>query len=116
MTLKPITDSLYNVMNLIDESPTKVFSGEDFSKANTGVDSYTLDRAVDEKYLLHDSTKNYYRLTTKGVGLLNHIKLRKAIERFDKVSKISSWVMIGLTITMLILTGGIAWLTRSLVR
>lgn len=104
MALKPITDSLFNVMTLIDESPSKVFSGEDFSKSDTGVDSYTLDKAVNEGYLLHDSQKNFYRLTTKGVELLNQIRLRKAIERFDRASKISSWVMIILTIAIFILT------------
>ena len=109
MTLKPITDSLYNVMSLIDQSPNKVFSGEDFSKFDTGVDSYTLDKAVNENYLLHDSQRNFYRLTTKGVELLNQIRLRKAVERFDKASKISSAVMIILTIAILILTAVMVW-------
>ena len=91
-------------MTIIDKSPNKVFTGEYFSKFDTGVNSYTLDKAVNEGYLLHDTQRNFYRLTTKGIELLNQIRLRKAIERFDKASKISSWIMIILTISIFILT------------
>ena len=101
MTLNQQSEGLYNVLEQIDNNPRALFTGNDL--AGTGVDSYTIDKAVREGYLIEDRT-GHYQYTAKGIELLNQMRLKIAIERFDKASRFSSWVVILLTILIAILT------------
>lgn len=103
MVLKPIAESLLNVMELIDKNPDKLLKSEYFSKEGTGVNSYTIDRAVKEGHLFNDGMGNY-SLTTKGVDLLNQMRLKRAIENFDKTSSKYSKILIIVGIFTLIAT------------
>ena len=106
-----ISEAFENVLEYLDNNPHRnAVSGSDLSEIGTGIDSYFLEKAVSEGYLI-EKPKSCYNITTMGLDLLNQMRLRGAIESFDKFSKTSSYIIIGLTIVMLILTGVIAWLT-----
>lgn len=117
MSLKPYSEALFNTLEYLDNRPVNTKEGVTLDNIRAGIESYFIDQAVNDGCIIEiplGSAK--YKLTIDGVVLLNQIRLKRAVERFDKASKISSWVMIGLTFVMLILTGVIAWLTWILAR
>lgn len=105
MTLKPSSEALFNLLELLDRRQEDTITGEEISHLNVGIGSYFLEDAISEGYFVEKSKgSGKFKITPKGVDLLNQMRLKKIIENFDKTSSKYSKILIWIAVLTLIAT------------
>lgn len=107
MTLN--SNGLFNTLEYLDSHLSPIGEGTILDNSKAGTNSYVIDQAEKEGYIemvVRGSAK--YKITVKGIVLLNQMRLNKAIEKSNVSATRTAWIN---AILAIVIAGATIWVT-----
>lgn len=101
----PNSIGLFNTLEHLDKHFSSLGEGIQLNNKEAGTNSFFIDQAKEEGYITQDPRgSDKYKITVKGLVLLNQMRLTKAIEKAEHSAKQISIIGIAISIIGLILS------------
>lgn len=107
MTLN--SNGLFNTLEYLDSNMSPIGEGIELDNSKAGTNSYVIDQAETEKYIeMVGRGSARYKITVKGLVLLNQMRLTKLIDRANSSATKTAWINGMLAVVIAIAT---IWVT-----
>ena len=93
------SEGLYNTLEFLDKHMSSIGEGAILDNSKTCTNSYVIDQAENEGYIeMVGRGSAKFKITVKGIVLLNQIRLTKATDRASKSNNRNFWIQLILSI------------------